>query len=104
MTERGLVAFGIFTIVAIACAVIAILFPPSRRVLWIIGLSIALIVFGGYTTVCVIALISRGHLNSKGALSLLANGYVTWIVFRYLSEKVRTRVNAPQAEARPTAS
>ncbi|MGC9223668.1 MAG: hypothetical protein ACP5E2_07065 [Terracidiphilus sp.] len=36
------------------------------RSLWIVGLSIALIVFSGFVTLCLVALVSHRHLNLTG--------------------------------------
>jgi hypothetical protein len=61
------------------------------RILWIAGLSIALFVFGGWTVVIVYAGISHRHLNSRGLVMLVCNGYVAWITFQYLRHKISER-------------
>ncbi len=58
------------------------------RILWIIGLSFALFVFGGWTILVVIAGITHRHLNQKGLVMLLSNAYVVWITFNYLRQKI----------------
>jgi len=61
------------------------------RILWIVGLSIALFVFGGWTIGITYAGISHKHLNSKGIVMLACNGYVAWITFQYLRQKIGER-------------
>lgn len=58
------------------------------RLLWIIGLSIALLVYGGWTIGIIYAGISREHLNSRGVVMLIFNGYVAWITLQYLIQKI----------------
>lgn len=59
------------------------------RILWIIGLSVALFVFGGWTIAILIAGITHRHLNTRGLVMLWGNGYIAWITFQYLREKIR---------------
>ena len=59
------------------------------RALWIVGLSISLLVFGGFTAMCVIGLIFRHHLNATGVVILLSNGFISWMIVDYLRLKVR---------------
>jgi hypothetical protein len=61
------------------------------RILWIVGLSTAFFVFGGWTILIVYAGISHRHLNSKGLVMLVCDGYVAWITFQYLRQKIRER-------------
>lgn len=61
------------------------------RTLWIVGLSTALFVFGGWTILIVYAGISHRHLNSKGIVMLVCDGYVAWITFQYLRQKISER-------------
>jgi hypothetical protein len=61
------------------------------RILWIAGLSFALLVYGAWTVVIVYAWISHKHLNSKGIVMLAGSGYVAWITFKYLREKISER-------------
>ncbi len=67
------------------------------RWLWIIGLSIAILVFGGFATMCVIGLILRHHLNAVGYFVLATNAYVAWITLQYLTTKVRNSKDEPEA-------
>ncbi len=59
------------------------------KVLWIVGLSIALLMFGGFTIMCIVALITRHHLNFTGIVILLSNGFISWMVLDYLLLKIR---------------
>jgi hypothetical protein len=61
------------------------------RILWIVGLSTALFVFGGWTILIVYAGISHRHLNSKGIVMLVCNTYVAWITLQYLRQKIGER-------------
>ena len=61
------------------------------RILWIAGLSLALVVFGGWTAFIIYAGISHRHLNSKGIVMLAGNGYVAWITLQYLRQKIGER-------------
>ena len=65
--------------------------PPMTRILWIIGLSIALLVFGGWTILIVYAGISHRHLNSKGLAMLICNGGGAWFIFQQLRQTIRER-------------
>jgi hypothetical protein len=58
------------------------------RILWIVGLSFALFFFGGWTIVIIYAGISHGHLNLKGIVMLVCDGYVAWITLQYLRQKI----------------
>jgi hypothetical protein len=58
------------------------------RVLWIVGLTIALFVFSAITIGIVYALFTRHHLNVKGWIMLATNGYIVWITFWYLRQKI----------------
>jgi len=64
------------------------------RILWIIGLSFALFVFGGWTVVIAFAGFRHRHLNQRGLMMLVGNAYTAWITFWYLQQKL--------AERRPT--
>lgn len=61
------------------------------RALWIVGLLFALFFFGGSTIVIIYAGISHRHLNPKGIVMLIGNGYVAWIAFQYLRQKIAER-------------
>lgn len=58
------------------------------RIFWIVGLSIALLMFGGMTVLCVIALITHRHLNIKGWTMLVFGGYTAWLMFRCLRSAI----------------
>jgi hypothetical protein len=70
------------------------------RTLWIVGLSISLLVFGGFTAMCVIGLIFRHHLNGTGVVVLLSNGFISWMIVDYLRLKIRgpRKVQLPPSE------
>jgi hypothetical protein len=65
------------------------------RILWIVGLSFAFLFFGAWTIVIIYAGISHRHLNPKGIFMLLSDGYVAWITFQYLCQKIAERKSAP---------
>jgi hypothetical protein len=73
------------------CHLRHIILIAMTRILWIVGLSTALLFFGGWTILIVYAGISHRHLNSKGIVMLVCNGYVAWITFRYLRQKISER-------------
>ena len=58
------------------------------RILWIVGLTIALVQFGGFTALCVFGLVTRHHLNSNGWLMLAGSAYIFWITLKYLRVKI----------------
>jgi uncharacterized membrane protein YqjE len=58
------------------------------RILWIIGLSFALFVFGGWTILIAFAGFHHRHLNQRGLIMLVGNAYSAWITFWYLRQKV----------------
>lgn len=51
------------------------------RILWIVGLSIALFMFAAYTILCVAALIIHKHLNLTGWTMLVVSAYAAWFMF-----------------------
>jgi hypothetical protein len=59
------------------------------RVLWIALLLAALIIFTGFTILCVVAWITHKHLNSTGLTMLIANGYAAWFIFGILRTEIR---------------
>lgn len=59
------------------------------RILWIIGLSLSALVFGGFTLIAIVALITHRHLNERGWVMLSGNGFMTWITIDYLWLKIR---------------
>jgi Na+/proline symporter len=72
-------------------------------VLWIVGLSISLLVFGGFTLSALAGLILRHHLSPVGIVILLSNGFISWMVLDYLLLKIRKREKAqvPSSETPP---
>lgn len=58
------------------------------RILWIVGLTIALVVWGAIVVVCVIGLVTRHHLNGKGWIMLCGGAYIFWITLQYLRSKI----------------
>jgi threonine/homoserine/homoserine lactone efflux protein len=59
----------------------------ARR-LWVVGLSIVLVQFGGFAALCFFGLVTRHHLNSKGWLTLAGSAYIVWITLQYLRKKI----------------
>jgi len=55
-----------------------------RKTLWMIGLSIALLMFGGFFVLCCVGLITRRHLNLTGWAMLFGSGSIAWIVLRQM--------------------
>jgi uncharacterized membrane protein len=51
------------------------------RVLWIVGLSIALFAFAAFSFVCVAALVLHKHLNRTGWTMLVLSAYGAWVMF-----------------------
>jgi len=70
------------------------------KVLWIIGLSLSLLVFGGFTLICIVGLILRHHLNATGIFILISNGFISWMILDYLVLKIRKphKAQLPSAE------
>jgi len=56
--------------------------------MWIAGLVFALCVFSAITLGVVYALVTRHHLNVTGWTMLAFSGYVVWITFWYLRQKI----------------
>ncbi|MDE3202005.1 MAG: hypothetical protein KGN79_13905 [Acidobacteriota bacterium] len=59
----------------------------ARRI-WIIGLTFALFFYGAFSLVIIFALISRRHLNWTGWSMFVGNGYILWITYWYLRQKI----------------
>ena len=59
------------------------------RILWIVGLSIALFVFSGLVIVCLVALVTHRHLNIKGGTMLVVNAYIVKLVFDWLRSAIK---------------
>ncbi|MGH9596052.1 MAG: hypothetical protein ACRD3K_04550 [Edaphobacter sp.] len=88
MNDRALLTLGISVFVIAVCSLIAIYVPRMRRIFWIVGLSIALLEFGGITVGISFIGITHRDLSGKGFFRLLANGYMAWIIFQYLLQKI----------------
>jgi hypothetical protein len=58
-----------------------------KRILWLAGLSFALLVFGALTIIIAFAGITHRHLNARGLLMLLGNGCIAWMIFRELRQR-----------------
>jgi hypothetical protein len=52
-----------------------------HRRLWIVGLSIAVLVYSGFVIVCLVALITQRHLNLRGWTILLLGAYAGYFAF-----------------------
>jgi hypothetical protein len=62
-----------------------------KRTLYIAGLTLSLVVFGGFAALAAWGAITRGHLNSKGWLMLVANPFVCLMVLGELRRQFRSR-------------
>ena len=60
-----------------------------KRILWICGLLIALLIFAGITLLCVYALFTHRHLTLAGWAMFLLNACGIWITFIYLRIKFK---------------
>ena len=58
-----------------------------KRILWIFGFLIALLVFVAITLMCVFALCMHRHIGLAGWAIFLLNAYGIWIAFGYLRIK-----------------
>jgi hypothetical protein len=58
------------------------------RVLWIIGLSIALLMFAGSVVICLIALVTHRHLNLTGWTMLTVGVYAVKAVYSWLRSAI----------------
>lgn len=59
------------------------------RIFWIIGLSIALLVFSGCVAICLVALITHRHLNFKGWTMLIFGAVGLKFIFDGLLSAIR---------------
>ena len=71
------------------------------RWLWIVGLSFALLVYGGWAVFIVITGVKHHHLNGTGIFVLTVAAYIAWFTFQYLLVKIRNRPYVPPAEEDP---
>lgn len=96
MNDRTLFVAGVLILVIAACGVVALLVPGMKRVFWIVGLSLALLEFGGIAVGIAFRGISHRDLSGRGLFMLWANGYVAWMIIQYLLKEIaRPKVNRP---------
>jgi hypothetical protein len=69
------------------------------RIFWIIGLSIALLVFSGFVITCLFALITHRHLNFTGWIMLIGNAIGVKFIFAGLRSAIR--YGDPTKDVRP---
>jgi len=60
-----------------------------KRILWILGSLIALLVFAGITLLCVYALFTHRHLTLAGWAMFLLNAFGIWIAIGFLRIKIK---------------
>jgi hypothetical protein len=60
-----------------------------NRILWIAGLSFALLFYGAGTIGILYAGISHRHLNLTGVALLAYFSCISWFTFQYLRQKIR---------------
>jgi hypothetical protein len=72
------------------------------RILWIVGLSIALFVFSGFVVVCLIALVTHRHLNPKGWAMLVIGAYTVKFIFGWLRSAIKYGDPTKAANPAPT--
>jgi hypothetical protein len=96
MNDRALLVVGVLGFGTVLCSLVAVFVPRARRIFWIVGLSLALLEFGGIAVGLAFRGVTHRDLSGKGFFMLLANGYVAWIVFRCLLQKIaRPKVGRP---------
>lgn len=59
------------------------------KFLQIIGMSFALLIFGGLLIFLIVGAITHRHLNPGGIVMLIGNAYVVQFIFRELRQKIR---------------
>jgi hypothetical protein len=96
MNDRALLVLGVLAFVTVVCSLVAIFAPRTRRIFWIVGLSLAVLEFGVIALGIAFRGVTHGDLSGKGFFMLLANGYTAWITFQYLLQKIaRPKVDRP---------
>ena len=70
------------------------------RWLWVVGLSFALLVYGGWAGFILMTGLKHRHLNGTGIFVLTVTSYIAWFTFQYLLVKIRNRpyVEPPEEE------
>lgn len=63
-----------------------------RKTLWMIGLSIALLVFGGLFLLCSIDLVEYRRLNLRGYSFLIGSGLIAWMILHQMFTGARELV------------
>jgi hypothetical protein len=59
------------------------------RIFWIVGLSIALVMFSGLVIICLVALVTHRHLNLKGWVMLILGAYAIKAVYAWLRSAIK---------------
>jgi hypothetical protein len=59
------------------------------RILWIVGLSVALLVNTGFVVICCTGLVTRGRLNLMGWLVLVFSVYLVWLMYGWLRSAIK---------------
>ena len=73
-----------------------------RKTLWMTGLSIALLMFGGLFLLCCFDLVIYWRLNLRGYVFLLSSGYITWMVLHQMFTGARELVGDEDDRQHPT--
>jgi len=63
-----------------------------RKTLWMTGLSIALLVFGGLFLLCSIDLVEYRRLNLRGYSFLIGSGLIAWMILHQMFTGARELV------------
>ena len=71
------------------------------RKLWIIGLSFALLVYGGWALLILVMGLKHRHLSGTGLFALTVNGYIVWFTYKYLMVKIQNRPYVPPPDEEP---
>jgi hypothetical protein len=72
----------------------------TRR-LWIVGLSLAVLVYSGFVVFCLVALITQRHLDLRGWTILLLGAYAGYFAFGRL--RVVLKHGDPTQDSKPNA-
>jgi hypothetical protein len=59
------------------------------RVLWIVGLCIALVVISALVVICLIGLVTHRHLNLEGWGMLILGAYTLRLIFGWLRSAIK---------------
>ena len=69
-----------------------------RKTLWMTGLSIALLMFGGLFLLCSIDLVQYRRLNLRGYGFLISSAYITWMVLHQMLTGARELVGKDEPD------